>query len=164
VLPEGWDLAKLLGDHASHPFNPDIANAFFRAGEIESWGRGIQRIFEACRQGGAPEPEIRLSGHDLWTEFPYSPEYLEAIGEGSEKRLVKGSVKKGGKKGGEKLSPNRSKIVEAMRLEPSISQVALSKIVGIGTNKIENNIKYLKENDWIQRIGPAKGGHWEVLK
>jgi len=60
VLPEGWDLAKLLGDHASHPFNPDIANAFFRAGEIESWGRGIQRIFEACRQNATPEPIISL--------------------------------------------------------------------------------------------------------
>ena len=73
-------------------------------------------------------------------------------------------MKRLGEKGGEKLSPNRSKIVEAMRLEPSISQVALSKIVSIATNKIENNIKYLKENDWIQRIDPAKGGHWEVLK
>jgi len=51
-----------------------------------------------------------------------------------------------------------------MRQEPSISQVELSKIVGIGRNKIENNIKFLKENGWIRRIGPAKGGHWEVLK
>ena len=38
VLPEGWTLAKLLGEHASSPFNPAIANAFFRAGEIEAWG------------------------------------------------------------------------------------------------------------------------------
>ena len=77
VLPEGWNLEKLLGDHASHPYNPDIANAFFRAGEIESWGRGIQRIFEACRKNGAPEPLVSLDGHDLWTEFPFSPNYLK---------------------------------------------------------------------------------------
>ena len=93
MLPDGWNLAKLLGDHASHPFNPDIANAFFRAGEIESWGRGIQRIFEACRQDGAPEPVLDLSGHDLWTEFPYSPEYLDVIGEGPDPRG--GGVKRG---------------------------------------------------------------------
>lgn len=32
VLPEGWTLAKLLGEHASQPFNPAVANVFFRAG------------------------------------------------------------------------------------------------------------------------------------
>ena len=53
-LPEGWSLEKLLGQHPSRPFNPDVANAFFRAGEIETWGRGIQRILEACREAGTP--------------------------------------------------------------------------------------------------------------
>ena len=59
-LPEGWSLEKLLGRHPSQPFNPDVANAFFRAGEIETWGRGIQRILEACREAGTPEPDIRV--------------------------------------------------------------------------------------------------------
>ncbi len=45
-LPADWTLEKLMAKHASHPFNPDIANAFFRAGLIESWGRGIERITE----------------------------------------------------------------------------------------------------------------------
>lgn len=31
-----------------------FANAFFRAGEIETWGRGIQRIFDACENAGTP--------------------------------------------------------------------------------------------------------------
>ena len=39
-LPEGWQ-----------PYNPDIANAFFWAGEIETWGRGI-RPRSACLQKG----------------------------------------------------------------------------------------------------------------
>ena len=26
------------------PYNPDIANILFRAGEVETWGRGIERI------------------------------------------------------------------------------------------------------------------------
>ncbi|MDA3812485.1 MAG: putative DNA binding domain-containing protein [Spirochaetaceae bacterium] len=72
ILPENWSIEKLLGEHSSHPYNPDIANCFFRAGEIESWGRGIQRIFDSCRDAETPEPEIRLSGHDLWLEFTYS--------------------------------------------------------------------------------------------
>ena len=32
----------------SKPFNPNIANGFFRAGFIETWGRGIEKICEAC--------------------------------------------------------------------------------------------------------------------
>jgi len=36
VLPEGWTQQTLVGPHVSHPYNPDIANTFFRAGEIEA--------------------------------------------------------------------------------------------------------------------------------
>ena len=47
VLPEGWTVETLLSSHRSMPYNPDIANTFFRAGEIEAWGRGIERIITA---------------------------------------------------------------------------------------------------------------------
>ena len=50
VLPEGWTSATLRSRHVSHPFNPQVANVFFRAGEIEAWGRGIERIFQAMRE------------------------------------------------------------------------------------------------------------------
>jgi ATP-dependent DNA helicase RecG len=70
VLPEGWTLENLLADHASTPYNPDVANAFFRAGEIETWGRGIQRIFEACESAGTPSPIIDYKPNDLWIESP----------------------------------------------------------------------------------------------
>jgi hypothetical protein len=47
--------------HASRPHNPDIANAFFRAGEIEAWGRGVAGIFRACLQADVPEPQSEPS-------------------------------------------------------------------------------------------------------
>ncbi|NJM94641.1 MAG: hypothetical protein HC842_08250 [Cytophagales bacterium] len=40
-------------------FNPDIANVFFRAGLIESWGRGIEKITLECQKHGLPAPEIQ---------------------------------------------------------------------------------------------------------
>lgn len=46
-LPPGWTLERLLGKHPSSPPNPFLANAFFRAGYIESWGRGIEKIRRA---------------------------------------------------------------------------------------------------------------------
>ena len=79
VLPEGWSLRDLLGEHSSAPFNPLVANTFFRAGEIEAWGRGIERIFQACKEAGTPEPQWRWTNNDLWMEFPLSAEYMEAI-------------------------------------------------------------------------------------
>lgn len=43
-LPRGWTLAKLMGHHKSIPRNPSLAEAFYRAGMIESFGRGIGKI------------------------------------------------------------------------------------------------------------------------
>ncbi len=86
VLPDGWTLETLLGPHVSHPFNPEIANVFFRAGEIEVWGRGIERIFEACRQEGAPEPRLRHEANGLWQEFPFAEDYLSLIRGGGQNR------------------------------------------------------------------------------
>ena len=57
MLPFGWTAETLLGSHTSKPYNPDIARVFYRAGYIESWGRGIQKICDACKKLGAEEPE-----------------------------------------------------------------------------------------------------------
>jgi ATP-dependent DNA helicase RecG len=48
-LPETWTLERLLGKHPSTPYNPLLANAFFRSGHIESWGRGIEKMQRECR-------------------------------------------------------------------------------------------------------------------
>lgn len=38
--------------------NPLIADVCFKAGYIDSWGRGTIKIYEACKAAGLPEPEI----------------------------------------------------------------------------------------------------------
>jgi len=55
-------MEKLLGRHSSEPHNPEIAHTFFRSGDIEAWGRGIQRVFEACHEAGTPEPRVESVG------------------------------------------------------------------------------------------------------
>ena len=57
-LPEEISLDELLGVHASHPRNPLIADACFKAGYIDTWGRGISKITEACQQVGLPYPSF----------------------------------------------------------------------------------------------------------
>ena len=68
-LPEGWTADTLLGAHASRPFNPLIAAAFFRAGMIESWGRGIEKIFSACAAAGCPKPLFQTAQGGLTLTF-----------------------------------------------------------------------------------------------
>ena len=68
-LPENWTIEKLLSSHSSRPYNPDIANAFFRGGYVESWGRGISIMAELCQAQGLPKPLYNIDGSDFWIEF-----------------------------------------------------------------------------------------------
>jgi ATP-dependent DNA helicase RecG len=68
-LPEDWTVENLKQKHSSIPYNPDIANAFFRAGFVESWGRGTIKIIEQCKEHGLPKPEFENSGKDFWVIF-----------------------------------------------------------------------------------------------
>jgi ATP-dependent DNA helicase RecG len=72
-LPSGWTAARLLEKHSSEPYNPDVAHAFFRAGMIEAWGRGIEKILTACQAAGVPMPELRYEHTGLWVVFIMVP-------------------------------------------------------------------------------------------
>ena len=87
-LPEDWSVEKLLGQHSSRPYNPDIANAFFQAGEIESWGRGVERIFEWCRKETVPDPAIQVDPHEIWIKFRFADEYLDNLVARSELKKI----------------------------------------------------------------------------
>ena len=69
-----------------------------------------------------------------------------------------------GRKWGKYLGRNELRILEAINSDPHITINGLSEKIGIGTTAVENNLKKLKSKGAIIRVGPAKGGHWEVLK
>ncbi len=48
---------------------PIIAEALFKSGFLESWGTGVQRMMEACKNGGLPEPEYGTNGLFVWITF-----------------------------------------------------------------------------------------------
>lgn len=55
--------------HRSQPYNPNIANGFFRAGYVETWGRGIEKICEACKKRGVPMPEYTFHLEYIMVKF-----------------------------------------------------------------------------------------------
>lgn len=82
-LPENWTIETLLDKHSSKPYNPDIANALFRSGYIESWGRGISKMTEQCKNFGLPAPLFFFKSSGFWVEFRkdiYNHSQLKDIG------------------------------------------------------------------------------------
>ena len=83
TLPENWTVERLLTKHPSKPYNPDIANAFFRSGYVEAWGRGIEKITTQCIEAGLPTPLFNVEGNDFWTIFRkdrYNEQSLKELG------------------------------------------------------------------------------------
>lgn len=69
IFPEDWTMEDFLGSHRSRPYNPLIANTFYRAGFIESWGRGIQKIREACLMAGNKTPSYQIKKDEITIVF-----------------------------------------------------------------------------------------------
>jgi len=82
-LPETWTVEKLVEKHSSKPYNPDVANAVFRSGYIESWGRGTIKIIEKCVEAGLPKPSYLYENSGLWVVFNkdiYTADQLAELG------------------------------------------------------------------------------------
>ncbi|KAF5423931.1 MAG: ATP-dependent DNA helicase RecG [Candidatus Methanomarinus sp.] len=46
----------------------------------------------------------------------------------------------------------------------SVSKKEMSETIGIRPSSIDKNITTLKDKSYLRRVGPAKGGHWEIIK
>ena len=54
-------------------------------------------------------------------------------------------------------------IITEMKANPKISGVQLAQILGISATAIEKNIKQLREEGLIKRVGGTRG-HWESIE
>jgi ATP-dependent DNA helicase RecG len=80
-LPDSWTVDNLLRKHPSKPFNPDVANTLFRAGYIESWGRGTLKILSECHAVHLPAPRFYFEAWGFVVAFAeYSPAYWQQQG------------------------------------------------------------------------------------
>ncbi len=58
TLSHKLTVEDLYRDHPSHPRNPNLAKALYRARVIEQWGTGTLRIVQACETKGMARPEF----------------------------------------------------------------------------------------------------------
>ena len=54
-------------------------------------------------------------------------------------------------------------IMREIRKKPFVTASELSEMLGISLRKTQENMRKLRETGLIRRIGPDKGGHWEVI-
>jgi len=66
-----------------------------------------------------------------------------------------------GKKTREKT---REKIIALIRGNPKVTTDELAKKTKLSVKGVDWNIAQLKKRRILRRIGPDKGGHWELVK
>lgn len=156
ILPEGWTAETLMQPHDSIPYNPDIANVFYRAGYIETWGQGIQKICDECVALGAELPKYEIIGTGLRVYFPALKSALID--------QPKAPKHQNTDKHGALDDAMALKIIEKIKEQPDISQEALGESIGVTRRVIQKYINVLKESGRIERVGGKRYGHWEINK
>jgi ATP-dependent DNA helicase RecG len=123
--------------------NPNIANLLHRAGYIEKMGTGINKMKKLISKAGLPPIKFEFD-----TFFTATFRRPKTVAEAVIKARVKARVK----------------VIDIIKNNPKITTIELAEILGITVKGGEWNLKKLKESGIIERIGPAKGGSWEVAK
>lgn len=59
---------------------------------------------------------------------------------------------------------SREKIIRLLGENGNMTTATLAQAVGISTKAIEKHLSKLKSDGIISRVGPDKGGHWEVIQ
>jgi ATP-dependent DNA helicase RecG len=154
-LHTGWTVETLLGKHSSQPYNPDIANAFFRTSLIEAWGRGIEKIQSVCENAGVPKPEISFAGGGLWVKFAFN-KHLNKLTPGT-------GPETGVETKEETVVKTVDKILLLLSENPEMSLAKVASRLDRSVSAIEQAVKKLRDEGSLVRIGSNKSGYWKVI-
>ncbi len=137
---EGFYLGRSI------PVNKKLSEIFIQLHISEKSGRGVPKIVETYGREA-----FKFEENDIVVTIPFN-----RVGQ------VGNNV---GDKVGDKqstLNQTRQTILSEMRNNPNITKAELSRILGISTTAIDNNISFLKKNGYIERVGSNKTGYWKV--
>jgi len=147
ALPKGLSVREL--GTVSIRRNQIIADLFSRLHKVERTGMGIRKMKEAMRKAGLPKPEFHADTF-FRAVFYRSPEYAlkETTGEKTREKTREKRVEK---------------ILALLRSDPSLTTADLAQATSLTVKGVEWNLKKLKDAGRIRRVGPDKGGYWEVV-
>jgi ATP-dependent DNA helicase RecG len=175
-LPEDLSIEKLMGKHTSKPRNPKMAEAFYRAGFIEAWGRGIEKIVNGFKADGLTPPTFEIEQGGMTVNIPR--ERFVAINlKGTTDDEQSGN---GGKELGDDPNQNRTKtelkpnqnrtkkdekdqIMELIRNDSQITRAELAVQLQLHESSVQRRLEALVKAGNIRHIGPANGGSWQII-
>ncbi len=141
--------------------NPLIASLLLRCEYIERMGTGMDRIHDNLKNEHCPPVDIRYN--TMFTLEFKRPTYIkqnDQLESSGEKAKGETRVKTRVKTRGE----TREKILKLISGNPQITIPQLADKIGITIKGIEWQINRLKKDGLLKRVGPSKGGKWEVVK
>ena len=137
---EGFYLGRSI------PVNKKLSEIFIQLHISEKSGRGVPKIVEVYGREA-----FKFEENGIVVTIPFN-------------RIGRVGNKVGNKVGNNQSALNQTRqiILSEMRNNPNITKVELSRILGISTTAIDNNISFLKKNGYIERMGANKTGYWKV--
>jgi ATP-dependent DNA helicase RecG len=148
-LMDDLTIEKLQGPHMSIARNPLLAHIFYLAGRIEQYGSGMERIRNALATQGQPPQAIEVMWYGLVR---------------TRKEPAAGGQTEPVKKLGESSQKSSQKILKILKQNPETTIAELAELLSITDRAIKKNLTTLKKSGAIKRIGPDKGGRWEVVE
>lgn len=149
-LPKGLSFQDL--GMVSIRRNELISDLFFRLHKVERIGMGIQKMKEYMVAAGLNEPTFEPDRF-FRAIFRRASEFAMKEGkEGSEKKFGEGSEK------------SSEKILVLLQHRKTASAREIAEVLGLTPRAVEKHIATLKAAGRLRRIGPAKGGSWEVVQ
>ena len=129
---------------------------------------GVDRMFREMAEAGNPAPEYKQIEFMLKVRLNSALRDEEETGK-NDSDTVNVGVKVGvneraNEKVNEKVNERQKLIISAIFENPYITQTELARTLGISVVHVNKNMKKLQEQGLIRRVGPDKGGYWEVIE
>ena len=156
-----------MSKHTSKPRNPKIAQVFYRAGFIEAWGRGYEKIMKAFDKANLKRPEFTVEQGGV-TAVIYREMFMSIRGD---KKLTQTEPKPNQSRTKTEPKPNKNRIkteqenqiFELLAENPTITRSELAEILNLHESSVQRRLKALIKDGRIRHVGPTNGGFWEVI-
>lgn len=157
----------LFREHESKPWNPMIARTFYRRGIIETWGRGTLKIARLMKEAGAEPPRVTVREGAVVVKFaiPQVSEETPVESSGERKTPVETPVESSDERKTPLETRERTSegVLRLLRLHPESTAVEIGVTLQKSLRAVERAIERLRKAGRLVRVGPKKGGHWEVI-
>lgn len=166
LLPKELTPAALLQKHSSYPRNHNIANVFYKAGFVESWGRGFKKIAEEFERASLPLPTIEENGGGVMAIIQRKT-IDEVIAErGGDVGVNVGNVSETnvGNMSESELSERQLNIISMIKGNPFVTGKEMSETMSVTQRTIERDLSVLQKAGIIRHEGRVNAGVWVILE